>query len=134
MTPLIQLRSITFVLDSGRNRWITQILSRISSTRLEDVAFKLLSTPGRGVSSNAVYNALEWRSVDAILQRSTFSSLRNVHFLSFFPLVIFDSDSDDSDDSDSAFDGPQSSSARTSVMQRLPQCLARGICGVDQWH
>jgi hypothetical protein len=127
MTPLTQLHSITFVLSTtdgvNKNRWVTQILSRVASAHLEDVVFKLALPRGRGVTSGNISNALEWNNVDATLQRSTFSFLRNVYFLSDVPLPDFDSMSD----------RPQSSSAHNRILQHLPECHARGIFRVGQW-
>jgi hypothetical protein len=124
ITPFTQLRSITFVLGAGRgvnrNQWVMQILSHISSPHLEDVVFKIHFSHSRAAN---VSDALEWCNVDSILQRSTFSGLRNVHFRCNFPSSVFGSTSD----------GPQSSSACASIMEHLPQCHARGIFRVDRW-
>jgi hypothetical protein len=123
ITPLTQLRSIEFKvfvgLNGNQNRWVTHILSQISSAYLEDVVFKLdfvLRTSGN------VSNILEWNNVDAVLQRSTFSSLRNVRFLPNLSFASFDSTSD----------RPQLSSLHMSIMECLPQCHARGIVHIDQ--
>ena len=121
---LTQLRSITFTLSEyGVNRWVTHVLSRISSSHLEAVAFELQHWPDREVSLKEIFNALEWHAVDVILQRSTFSGLRNVDFRCKLPSPVFGSTSDK----------PQSSSAYPTVMQRLlPQCHARGIFHLDR--
>jgi hypothetical protein len=115
ITPLTHLRSIQFELGKGRpaypNRWVTQILSQISSVHVEDVSFQTLDD---GICFG-FSDALEWREVDAILQHSRFSRLRRV---SFFKCVFI-----------STSDGPQSS---CTLMQHLPQCAARGILRVDQ--
>jgi hypothetical protein len=121
---LTQLRSIEFDVlvgpDGNKNRWITQILSQISSADLEDVVFNVFFSSG---TSGAVSTVLEWKSVDAVLQRSTFSGLRNVRFVSNLSFASFDSTSDQ----------PQLSSSHTSITERLPQCHARGIVHVDHW-
>jgi hypothetical protein len=102
ITPLTHLRSIRFVLNSAyRNRWVTQILSQISSVHLEEVVFALQTFVwgfGFGIAG-----ALEWSEVDAVLQCSTFSQLRNVELQS----------------------GRRAFSAR--VIKLLPRCHARGI-------
>ena len=120
---LTQLRSITFTLSEyGVNRWVTQVLSRLSSSRLEAVVFELRQRPDIELSLNEIFNALEWHVVDVILQRSTFSGLRKVHFRCKLPSAVFGSTSDT----------PRSSSAYSTVMQRLPQCHARGIFHLDR--
>jgi hypothetical protein len=113
MTSLTQLRSIEFMVLVGANQsqWVTQILSQISSANLEDVVFRL-----DFFHSKDIVDALEWNDVDAALQRSTFSRLRNVYFLSNLPFSVFDSASD-----------------CTSILQRLPRCHARGIFRIDPW-
>jgi hypothetical protein len=121
--PLTQLRSIKFVLDPGRinrNRWVTQILSCIASAPLEDVTLELVFPRGKGFTSDNVSTALEWKAVDAVLQRSTFSSLRNVQISCNLPWVIVDSTSD-------------LAQLHRIIMEGLPYCHARGIVRVDQW-
>jgi hypothetical protein len=105
MTSLTQLRSIEFMILVGSNQsqWVTQILSQISSAHLEDVEFKLVF-----FYSEDFPNALEWNNVDAVLQCSTFSRLRNIYFRQ------------------------SSQAARTTVIGHLPQCHARGILRVDE--
>jgi hypothetical protein len=93
---------------------------------LEEVVFKLVFPRDHdGITSGNVANALEWHNVDAILQRSTFSSLRNVRFWCKLPLYI-------------PFfilslplDRLPLPSAHTRIMEGLPQCHARGIVRVD---
>jgi hypothetical protein len=101
ITPLTQLRSIEFIVDvvDDQNPWVTQTLSRISSTHIKDVTFKLVFFDGKDIA-----DTLEWSNVDAILQHSTFSRLRKVHFR-WLPSLA-------------------------GVMQRLPHCAARGILRV----
>jgi hypothetical protein len=122
ITSLTQLRSIEFKvfvgLNGNQNRWVTQILSQISSANLEVVVFKLVFPSG---TSGDVSDTLEWNNVDAVLQRSTFSGLRKVRFVSNLSFASFDSTSG----------RPQLSYAHTSIMARLPQCHARGIVHVD---
>jgi hypothetical protein len=100
VTPLTHLRSIRFMLGSANhNPWVTQILTQISSGHLEEVVFHLAGLAfrfGPGISG-----ALEWREVDTILQRATFSRLKNVKFRG----------------------RPRSEP----VMEYLPRCHARGI-------
>jgi hypothetical protein len=105
MTSLTQLRSIEFMVLVGANQsqWVTQILSQISSAHLEDVEFKLVF-----FDSEDFANALEWNNIDAVLQCSTFSRLRNIYFRQ------------------------SSQAARISVIGHLPQCHARGILRVDE--
>jgi hypothetical protein len=105
ISPLTQLRSIGFTVIVGAHpsQWPLQILLCISSARLEDVEFDLDFT-----FSNDIANTLEWNSVDAILQRSTFSRLRNVYFRQLL-----------------------SPTAHTSIVQHLPLCHARGILRFD---
>jgi hypothetical protein len=115
-----QLRSITFMLGAvNQSRWVTEILSHISSARLEDVTFTVHCSNWcrRGVHLHNVSNALEWRNVDAVLQHSTFSGLRNVHFRCNFPLSDFG----------------WGLESLASVVQHLPLCHARGIFHVDEW-
>jgi hypothetical protein len=80
MTPLKDLRLFHLELEglrpSHRNRWVSRILSRISSAHLEDVVI-LLHSSARSIGVD-LSNVLEWSEVDAILQRSTFSRLKNV--------------------------------------------------------
>jgi hypothetical protein len=109
IAPLTQLRSIQFTVVVGEHnsQWITQILLCISSARLEDVVFDL----DLSISiSGDIADALEWNNVDEALQRSTFSRLRSVYFRLL----------------------PTQATRTTSVIQRLPQCAARGIIYVDQ--
>jgi hypothetical protein len=114
MPPLTRLRSIEFIIFGSaiRIRWITQILSHISSARLENVVFKLRSSHRGEVSSGDVSNTLEWQNVDAVLQRPTFSSLRHVHLMSTY-----------------GTDVPLSPLGH--IPQLLPQCHARGIVRVN---
>jgi hypothetical protein len=78
------------------------------SARLQDVTFKLgFSNP------DVIANALDWKNVDAVLQHSAFSDLRNVYFRQL------------------------SSVAHTRIVQHLPRCHARGILrveAVDHWQ
>jgi hypothetical protein len=119
VTPLTRLRSIEFVIRANRfrftvvlNRWVTQILSHISSAHLETVVFNLQSYSGE-VSSDNISNVLEWHNVDVVLQRLAFSNLRNVHLLSTCSVT----------------DRPLSLSGH--VMHLLPQCHTRGIFRVN---
>jgi hypothetical protein len=89
------------------------ILSHISSAHLENVVVKLQVSGIRDVSSSHVSNALEWHNMDAVLQRPTFSSLRNVHLLAI----------------DYGSDVPMSLPGH--ILQLLPQCHARGIVRVN---
>jgi hypothetical protein len=87
--------------SANHNPWVTQILTQISSGHLEEVVFHLAGLAfrfGPGISG-----ALEWREVDTILQRATFSRLKNVEFRGARP--------------------PFSAQA----LERLPRCHARGI-------
>ena len=115
---LTRLRSIQFELRRGDrenpNRWITQILSRISSAHLEDVSFKLRS------SFDKLSEALEWSEIDVILQRPRFSGLKNLCFDQCYFFVTAEE-----------MKGP--SVARTTIPHRLPQCAARGILRVEPW-
>ena len=104
ITPLTHLRSIQFELCNGRHVEIIQILSQISSVLLEDVAFQEHSI----FDGENLHHCLEWGEVVTILQRSTFSRLRNVYFWQL-----------------------QSWAPRTSVVQLLPRCAGRGILRVD---
>jgi hypothetical protein len=119
LTSLSQLRSITFIVcfgvSVGRRRWITQILSHLSAAHLEDVVFITHVSHVEGNDSEEISNALEWQHVDAIVQRTVFSRLRTVRF-------FVGSTSDES----------RLFSARTSIMQHLPQCHARGILRFEQ--
>jgi hypothetical protein len=131
MTSLTRLRSIRFALGAehgvNRSRWVTQILSHMSSARLENVVFKLRFSRSGGVNSDEILdeisNALEWHDVDAVLQRTAFSRLRSVHFRSNIPFPVGPTS-----------DRPQSSgsSARMSIQQYLPQCHVRGILRFGQ--
>ena len=104
----------------GRRRWITQILSHLSSAHLEDVVFRMRLSDREGSDSEEILNALEWQNVDAVLQRTAFSRLSNVHFSCTIPSSV-----------DSTPDGSRLFSARTSIVQHLPQCHSRGILRVD---
>jgi len=108
IAPLTQLRSIEFIVYVGdhQSQWVTQTLSHVSSACLEDVTFKLNVSESDDIA-NA--NALEWSNVDSVLQHSTFSRLRNVYF-----------------------QGSPHYAPRSTIMQYLPQCTARGILRVDQ--
>jgi hypothetical protein len=83
--------------------------------------FKLVNTGG-GFLCGDVSDVLEWHDVDAVLQDSTFSHLRNVYFLSDRPFSVLDW----------TLDEPQPSPTRANVLQRLPLCHARGIFRVGQ--
>jgi hypothetical protein len=111
--------------SANANRWVTQVLSRISSAQLEDVVFELVFPPHDGITSGNVANSLEWHNVDVILQRSTFSSLKNVRFWCnlplYIPLFMISSPTD----------RLPLSSAHTRIMEGLSQCHARGIVSVD---
>jgi hypothetical protein len=102
------LRSIEFVLHGGanKNRWITNILSQVSSGHLEHVAFQLHRLLARADFDLA--SVVEWSSVDVVLQRSVFSRLRNVEVRCDKPLWI---------------KRPFS----VQVMEQLPRCHARGV-------
>jgi hypothetical protein len=117
ITPLTRLRSIEFVLQTypqNRNQWVTEILSQISSVHLEDVIFQMY--PFTGHIDIGLSHALEWSEVDAVLQSSTFSRLRNVEVRSGTRLWDIIPESD-----------PQRPYS-AQVMERLPRCHARGIC------
>jgi hypothetical protein len=117
ITPLTHLRSIHFVLQNlhhaNRNRWVTKILSQISSVHLEDVAFQLYAFTGS--PDTDLSDALEWDELDAILQRPTFSRLKNVWFQTGLPLW----------NTVQAPDPQRLFSAQ--LMEGLPRCRARGI-------
>jgi hypothetical protein len=114
MTSLKNLRFIRLALQRGypadQNRWVTRMLSQISSVHLEDVVLELCP-----FTSSIMYDldtALEWSEVDAILQHSTFTRLRNVELQSTTwdkaaPIL------------DPMF--------HAQAIERLPQCHARGI-------
>jgi hypothetical protein len=115
ITPLTRLRSIQLVLQysTNRNRWVTQILSQISSVHLEHVVFQMY--PFAGSIDIGLSNALEWSEVDAILQSSTFSRLKNVEVRSGTRLW----------NTGQVPDPQRPFSAQ--IIERLPQCHARGI-------
>jgi hypothetical protein len=106
------LRSSQFGLGGGlsaNNRWILHILSQMSSVHLEDVVFQL--SRFEGPSDSDISSALEWSEVDAILQSSTFSRLRNVELRC---RLFYDSP-------------PRRRPFPTQVINRLSRCHARGI-------
>jgi hypothetical protein len=115
ITPLTRLRSIQLVLQysTNRNRWVTQILSQISSVHLEHVVFQMY--PFAGSIDIGLSNALEWSEVDAILQSSTFSRLKNVEVRSGTRLW----------NTGQVPDPQRPFSAQ--IIERLPQCHACGI-------
>jgi hypothetical protein len=86
---------------------------------LEDVMFEVGFPRGRGFTSKDVSDSLEWNAVDAVLQRSPFSSLRKVQISLDLPWVIIDSTSD-------------RAQLHRITMERLPYCHAHGIVRVDQ--
>ena len=90
------------------------------SARLEEVVFITHLSHHARNDSGQISDALEWQNLDPILQRNTFSHLKQVHFSCTNPLAV-----------DSTSDDPRLSSARTSITQLLPQCHARGILHVD---
>jgi hypothetical protein len=126
ITPPTRLRSIEFMLigdrSANRSRCVTQILSCISSAHLEHVVFKPCNRFDFVGEVNS--NAREWHNVDSILQRSTFSRLRDVYFRCTPPSSVVGWTSDGQFSSHAAY---------ISIIQRLPQCHARGILRVDQW-
>jgi len=124
ITPLTRLRSIQFMFTSGRganrSQSVVQILSSMSPSKLEDVVFRPCNQ--FDVVEEIDSHAREWRAVDAILQSSAFSCLRNVHFQWTFLSSGFCSWSDSQRLSSQA--------ERTSIIQHLPGCHARGILHV----
>ncbi len=121
ITPLTHLRSIHFVLQkircANRNRWVTKILSQISSVHLEDVSFQSYALALAFTSSpdTDLFYALEWDELDAILQRPTFSRLKNVWFQTGLPLW-------------NTVEAPDPQRLFSSqIMGYLPRCRARGI-------
>jgi hypothetical protein len=118
IAPLTHLRSIQLELHTlhpaNRNRWVTQILSQISSVHLEAVAFQMFQYVGDIIDFD-LSDVLEWSEVDAILQHSTFSRLKNVEIRSSLRLR-------------KTFPAPEPQRPFSAeIVELLPRCHARGI-------